>query len=281
MKTQRPTTHTLHALLLFATLTSPAATLDLEQVNGTLPFEGMAISNQFQAYFGVSFRRAAGASVPWPVIARVGSPRTAFNRNNNHPDDTPSGANAGIFGEFFLTDNVAEGGSDQNLILDFSAPVSVVSGYILDIDVNEQVTISAYTNSTTTNAIGSFTITAGEPGTGDGIGTFWSWERPTRDIVRIEIASGGAPVGYDLFASDYRPPPATPATLGLQMHAGITIWGDVGRPYRLDFADRLDRTRISTNWHVLTNIFLPTSPYLFYDPSPTSAERFYRAVGLP
>ena len=38
----------------------------------------------------------------------------------------------------------------------------------------------------------------------------------------------------------------------------------------------------TTNWQVLTNITLPSSPYLVIDPnSPGRTQRYYRAVPLP
>lgn len=267
--------------IVVTAVTGQAATIDFEEINGIIPFEGMAISNQFQPYFGMSFRRAPGA-IAWPLIARVGSPRTAFDRNGGNPDDTPK-STPELFGDFFLTDNVGQGGSDRNLIIDFDAPVSQASGYVLDIDGGEQVLVSAYADGTGTNPLETLVFTAGlTAGTGDGVGTFWSFSRATNDILRIEIAPNGAPVGYDLFSSNYQPPPATPATLALRVYAGITIRGDIGRPYRIDYADGLDTAPRSTNWHTLTNFFLPSSPYRFYDSSPLNpGERFYRAIGLP
>ena len=258
---------------------TPAAIIDFERIDEVAPFEGMSISNQFQKQFGVSFRRAAGASEPWPVIARIGSPRIAFDRGGSTDVDTPRLAS---FGYFFLTDNVGTGAGSSPLILDYAAPVSQAAGYIIDIDQNEQVSVSAYGDATTTNALETRVIAAGDPSTGDGVATLWSFNRPSRDILRIEISPNGNPVGYDQFSSNYVPPPATPASLQVRMHPGITITGEIRRAYRIDYADRLDRLPGSTNWHGLTTIILPESPYLFIDHSPASSpERYYRCVGLP
>jgi hypothetical protein len=75
-----------------------------------------------------------------------------------------------------------------------------------------------------------------------------------------------------------RPPP--PTIGALNFYAGLTIVGGVGQKFRVDYADVL--VSGSTNWQVLTNILLPSSPYLLIDPaSPGRARRFYRSVPLP
>src|SRR5207247_4651407 len=113
-------------------------------------------------------------------------------------------------------------GDTNSLIIDFTAPVSQASGYILDVDANEQVTITAYPDAAGTNALQSILLKSGDPNTGNGIPTLWSFVRPTRDIGRIEIAARGW-VGYDLCSSNYTPPPATPASLPLRMYHGLPI----------------------------------------------------------
>jgi hypothetical protein len=62
--------------------------------------------------------------------------------------------------------------------------------------------------------------------------------------------------------------------LSLNMYAGLTIVGQAGGTYQIDYKNNLS----ATNWTSLTNIVLPASPYLFIDTtSPSSASRFYRA----
>ena len=202
-----------------------------------------------------------------------------FSGLNNGADDKLTVTNASDFGDFFLTDDAGSGSSGNGIILDFVGPVSQASGYIFDIDGNETVTVVAYSDSNGVSPLESIFFANGMPGTGDGQAALWSFSHPTKDIRRIDIAvSAGAGVGYDNFASDYVPPPQTPPTLGLQLYPGLTIQGDVGRPYRIEFADGVN----STNWQVLTNFFLPASPHLFFDTSPAnSAHRFYRAIPIP
>lgn len=71
---------------------------------------------------------------------------------------------------------------------------------------------------------------------------------------------------------------ATLSLLNLHMYAGLTIVGQVGGTYQIDYRNDLN----STNWFNLTNVVLPSSPYLFIDPaSPQHAQRFYRAMLSP
>lgn len=269
-------------LLLAGQAIGIGATINFEQIAGVVPFEGMAISNQFRPYYGISFRRAPGASAPWPTIARVGEPPSAYARDGTDESDTVTAGWAANIGTFYLTDNAEDASASSALILDFESPVSQASGYILDIDAAERVVVSAYTDSTTTNAFASTTFTKDSPNTGDGVATPWSFSRPTRDIYRIEIKPFSAMIGYDLFSSNYAPPATPPPSLALQLHPGLTIEGTTGRPYRIDYSEALDRTTSNTNWHFLTNIFLPHSPYLFIDQSPAIApERYYRATAIP
>lgn len=66
----------------------------------------------------------------------------------------------------------------------------------------------------------------------------------------------------------------------LKFYAGINLAGTVGQQFRVDYADVLNVG--TTNWLVLTNLTLPSSPYLVVDPnSPGQTKRFYRAVPLP
>ena len=71
----------------------------------------------------------------------------------------------------------------------------------------------------------------------------------------------------------------TPNTLDLKMYAGLTITGQAGASYRVDYVPALGPTN---NWITLTNLTLPSSPYLFIDvTSPSSSRRFYRTVLTP
>lgn len=126
--------------------------------------EGMKINNQFLNEFGVTFELENGGV---PVLAKVGSPTTAFS-NSSLGGDTPQ-PNQGI-GQFFITDD----GSVSNLtaiplIVRFKNPIDSVSAVVLDMDFDEVFTVDA--RDINDVPIFSKTIYAGDPGTGDGIAT--------------------------------------------------------------------------------------------------------------
>jgi hypothetical protein len=65
-----------------------------------------------------------------------------------------------------------------------------------------------------------------------------------------------------------------------QFIAATVLAGSIGQQYRVDYADVV--TVGTTNWLVLTNITLPSSPYLVIDPSSAGrTQRYYRAVPVP
>ena len=62
----------------------------------------------------------------------------------------------------------------------------------------------------------------------------------------------------------------------LKFYAGTILAGPVGQQFRVDYADIMNAG--TTNWLMLTNVTLPSSPYLVIDPSsPGQGKRFYRA----
>jgi hypothetical protein len=69
---------------------------------------------------------------------------------------------------------------------------------------------------------------------------------------------------------------AVPPTLAIQLNPGILISGTVGGHYQVQYSTSLN----PTTWLLLQDIpSLPSSPYLIYDPTPTSAgQRFYRGI---
>ncbi len=277
--------NTLRSAAIVCLLTSDlalAAVIDFEQINMTVPYEGMVISNQFEPYYGVRFRRNATGS-PYPVIARVGAPLTAFDRNSSAPGDTPTDAYTNLIGNFMLTDTVGDqgGGASEQLILEYVSPVSRASGYILDIDGSETVYVVAYSDTNGVDLLTNLIFTAGQAGTGDGVATFWQIARPTKEIRRVDIHNNGHNVGYDLFDSDYAPI-NSPPQLTLRTYPGLVLQGTVGHRYQIDYADRLDVSGGNTNWHTLTsNLFLPTPSYLYFDTNGVGSQRFYRAGALP
>lgn len=72
-----------------------------------------------------------------------------------------------------------------------------------------------------------------------------------------------------------------PATLMIALYPGLTVQGSVGCQYRIDYTTLLNSNPGLTVWTTLTNVALSSSPFLFVDTTPGSANRFYRAIALP
>ena len=67
----------------------------------------------------------------------------------------------------------------------------------------------------------------------------------------------------------------TPDTLGVKRYAGLTITGQVGRGYHIEYTTSLAEP---ITWIPLDYLVIPCSPYLYIDTGlPASERRFYRA----
>jgi hypothetical protein len=68
------------------------------------------------------------------------------------------------------------------------------------------------------------------------------------------------------------------AFLAINCYAGISVLGVPGRTYRIEATPAAGMP----NWQVLTNLVLPSSPYIWIDyDSPQAGQRLYRAAELP
>jgi len=73
----------------------------------------------------------------------------------------------------------------------------------------------------------------------------------------------------------------TPAQLGVQTYAGLTIAGAVGTVYSMEYVSDLTRTNDPSAWRCLEFLQLPANPFLWTDKSaPSTGQRFYRAVAM-
>ena len=116
------------------------------------------------------------------MLAKVGAPVSAFS--SSFGSDTPA-PNQGI-GSFFLTDDGDLSGLfSPALLARYNPPTAAASGVILDIDFGETFTIEAL--DADGGVIESLVIAAGDPGTGDGISTQWSFSRPHADVYTIRF----------------------------------------------------------------------------------------------
>jgi formylglycine-generating enzyme required for sulfatase activity len=74
----------------------------------------------------------------------------------------------------------------------------------------------------------------------------------------------------------------TPAGLSIQIYAGLSISGEVGTVYSIEYVTDLAQTNTPSAWRCLEFLQLPASPYLWADKSaPATGQRFYRAVECP
>jgi hypothetical protein len=70
---------------------------------------------------------------------------------------------------------------------------------------------------------------------------------------------------------------ATLASVDIKMFAGVIVNGPLGSNYLIEASSNL-----LSDWTTLTNVALPTQPYIFIDyDSPADAQQFYRAVPMP
>src|SRR5262245_42904937 len=73
----------------------------------------------------------------------------------------------------------------------------------------------------------------------------------------------------------------TPASLDIQVYAGLSITGAVGTVYSVEYATDISQTNNPSDWRCLEYLQLLANPYLWTDKSaPATVRRFYRAVAV-
>ena len=106
-------------------------------------------------------------------------------------------------GCFFLTDDGMSAGAAPTVRISYSSPVRQASGEILDVESggnNEVWVITAHRADL--SVITTITFQEGDPGTGDGVATPWSFDL-AEDIhfIEIDYQGGGTPgLGFDNFS---------------------------------------------------------------------------------
>jgi gliding motility-associated-like protein len=173
--------------------------IDFETLPGQTPREGLVISDQYLAEYGVQFSLEDGTS---PRLAQVGMPTTAFA--SVFGQDTPApGTN---IGQFFLTDDGNLSGLQMSpLIITFAHPVDSFSTCVLDIDLGEWFVIEAFGENG--ELLLEDTIRDGDPGTGDGASTCWgfNFDGCEGSVYRVRFAgfrqtAGAFGLGMDNFS---------------------------------------------------------------------------------
>jgi len=159
--------------VFLAALTAPAAVLDCERVYGATPFEGLFISNQFAGTFGMRFTDLEFTN-QFPIIVQAGSPARCFGAGSGR-DDILFPTNAHDHGSFFLTDcGVDVEGGPKGFIVRFDALVSTFSCYLLDLDADEKVTLTAYSSDADTSGLATNVFYSTNAPFGEGLSGFAS-----------------------------------------------------------------------------------------------------------
>jgi hypothetical protein len=273
-------TRMLLFLLLASLIAGRAQVIDFERLpDGSVPTDGMAISNQFLASFGVTFMFTNGA---FPHIAKVGAPITAFwGTNPAHGPDQPRAAQN--VGTYFLTDDGVFGAGSPApppLVISYARPVATASGTIIDIDYSDAWMVEARNDET--QVVATVTLTTNSPNAGDGLATPWSIVRTNADIYSIVITYTGQGNTPGLAFDNFSPALAlTPAVLGITRTgqvACVEVAGSFGSAYDVQYTPYLP----STNWQALGRVVLTNAPeQLIFDYGVSNAAgRFYRAIGV-
>lgn len=200
------------AVLAPAFLLTQDQTITFETIPGVaIPADGLDISNQFDvAPYFVRFERETPSGIQPVKLARIGTPRTAFEGQTNRSctggssnDDKPNlilppGYAPGCF---FLTDDGDVGGSApdvQPLVIRYRVPVLQASGYLLDVDNAEVFQVEARDR----NEMRIDTVTL-NPSSVDGNAMKWMFQvtEPIHSI-RITLESGSTKgIAFDDFST--------------------------------------------------------------------------------
>ena len=137
--------------------------------------EAELVTNQFK---GVTFEGA--------ILALQGFPRVAYGVANGLFADT---TNDSPFNGPFLTDEIVDGdGTVSGTIkISFEEPVNQVSFWVSDLAENNEI-LSVTGFDENENILGTVSVNAGSPGTGDGIATevIAPWNAVSRLEIRVD-----------------------------------------------------------------------------------------------
>jgi hypothetical protein len=212
-------------LILCSFNTANAMVIDFETVPGSTPSDQLAISNQYQADYGVTFSLSNSGT---PHLEKTGGddPGTGFEGSSGL--DTEDAEFAGLLGNYFLRlgTDALQSAPAPTLIITYDNAVSAASAQIWDIDGNafgtEQWQITALDNGNQViDTLLSPLGTEQGPTSLDGQPWTWSFDHESNDIYAIQIAFTGSKSETIGLALDN----FSPATAAIPIPAAIWLFG--------------------------------------------------------
>jgi hypothetical protein len=263
--------------------------IDFETMpDGSIPTEGLSVSNQFNTTHGVSFIFENGT---YPQIGEIGWPTNRINQfrpfafwgppGSSNPDGPATNQNVG---RFFLSDGRAANGLGVSgippaLLVFFAEPSGDVSGEIVDIQ-SEGWLIEARGQQT---QIVAQVLVQGTncPNCGDGRSSPFSIS--TNGIWSLRISSmqtsGSVGWAFDNFCPNLPYAPARLYAVKAQQNLELAIGGTFNKSYLVEYNTNL----LSDTWQPLVAVSLTNSPthWVIDTNLSNSTSRYYRAVALP
>ena len=248
----------------FGSVTSSVAVLTVNRLAQTITFGSLPSKRLDDAPFTLGATASSGLSVSYA--------------SSNPGVATVSGNTVGIVGVGSTTITAVQAGDATYL------PAAGVSRTLVIVDA----TITSQPQGQSFTLGGGATLSVSATGTG----LTYQWQlngtnipgatSSTLNLANLTATNAGA---YRVVVSSTAGGFTTSQNANLLFHGdmkfygGTTLGGPVGQQFRVDYADVLGSV---TNWLTLTNVTLPSSPYLVIDPnSPGRTQRYYRAVPLP
>jgi len=200
--------------------------------------EGDPLTDQYAA-LGVIF---SGTNTS-PIIAQEENGEAYGYFYGSYPDRTDDVVLSDyVSGGNMLTDGLGNHSTYPFLIGDdikatFTIPVTQVSFYLLDIDAKETYTARVYNN--VTGLIAEQSFSSGDPGTGDGIATLFSFSTTVDNPIDYLIIDVPDWSGYAIDDFSFTSPIPEPATIFL---LGVGLLGVAGLVRKKRFFLGLDNT---------------------------------------